>query len=216
MSYTRYIDGYQMNFKDEECFLHCRLNYLEYQKACNYDEGGTCVTFDWYIREEMYDKDECEVESIVPPAIIDSPLVGDLVTAQGSGEVIGIVTDTSTNGSTQTDDNNYLTISVNTVNDNENLYSTESIQNAMEQLEQQQPITSYYNCVFTNTDSIGISDASTWSLGGSLGANGEIHVSNVSLDSDFPIKKGCESEKKNVKKEESIDPINNRFEILDL
>jgi len=62
MSYDKNFGTYEVKFKDEKSYLHCRLNYIEYCEDVNV--VGFELTFLQFIQDQMYFSDTCEVESI--------------------------------------------------------------------------------------------------------------------------------------------------------
>jgi hypothetical protein len=70
MSYDKDINNHTVKFEDEKSYLNCRLDFLEYCKSCEdsyHGEGhADTLTFYGFIDSEMYYSNKCTVESIEP------------------------------------------------------------------------------------------------------------------------------------------------------
>ena len=66
MSYDKNIYNYTVKFKEEIDYLNCRIDYLGH---CKFDETLN-LHFLQFIQSEMYDKNRCEIESIVISPIV--------------------------------------------------------------------------------------------------------------------------------------------------
>jgi len=64
MSYDKDINGYTVKFEDEKSYLNCRLDYINYCEE--HTTAGFEPTFIAFIQDEMYFTDTCTVESIEP------------------------------------------------------------------------------------------------------------------------------------------------------
>jgi hypothetical protein len=60
MSYIEHIENLSVVFKEEKDYLSCRMQYLQY---CS-DAVEPAVSFLQYIQNDMYNKEECEIESM--------------------------------------------------------------------------------------------------------------------------------------------------------
>lgn len=63
MSYDKNIGNQEVKFKDEKSYLNCRLDYLIYCEERDFPVGLE-PTFLVFIEAEMYRENTCEVESI--------------------------------------------------------------------------------------------------------------------------------------------------------
>ena len=85
MSYDKTVDSlYKVTFAEEESYLNCRLQYLQYCKDTMMPE----ITFIQYIKNEMYDDLDCVVENIEPSQISDLvPIESSFVVVNDSGNM---------------------------------------------------------------------------------------------------------------------------------
>jgi len=74
MSFLQTIDDYRVTFREEEDYLNCRLQYLQYCKDAVMPE----VTFIQYIQNEMY-YEKCVVEDIISVIDFFAPLESSYV-----------------------------------------------------------------------------------------------------------------------------------------
>ena len=166
MSYIEQISNYRVIFKDEKSYLNARLENLELYPD---------VPFIGFLKNEMYNKEKCEVESIIPTSIFYSNL-----TTTGDFVVSNIIN-----------------------NGNENVYSETVIPNSNGDI--------YY--VTADMSIGGVNDGQTFTLHNT--------DSNIFFDplSFVSFVKSEEEECKDIIKkddEEPDDPIESRFDILDL
>jgi len=94
MSYDKDIDNYTVKFKDEESYLNCRLDYLEYLKEWPH----AATSFLSFIWQEIYDGGKCEVESWEPiqhaeplSNVVDTTTINNIPTFTASNPyIIGV------------------------------------------------------------------------------------------------------------------------------
>ena len=63
MSYDKNVGNQEVKFEDEKSYLNCKLDYISY---CEETASGFELNFLTFIQHELYDSDTCTVESIEP------------------------------------------------------------------------------------------------------------------------------------------------------
>ena len=189
MSYDKDINGLTVKFKDEKSYLHCKIDYINYCEPL-----VAALYFLSFIQEERYNSDTCEVESIEP--------------TQYTSEAPGAISNLIYFGSDRTATANPVDNSSPIGFASGNSYSGDTAS----------VITSYGGFGAVDTNAFGTGDVH---ITGNLVVDGTITWENNSLSTSMQgigtfTTPSAADPPDPPKEEPPEDPIDNRFDILDL